>query len=79
MQGTGTALELPQGTGLCVLVNMCEDRIDISGVTTPISFKERQLQVPTSSPSLSQHTWQLLLHQQEHIWCTRALFQRWNR
>lgn len=43
MQRTSIALELPQGTSLCVLVNMCEVRIDILGVTIPISFKEHQL------------------------------------
>lgn len=28
---------------LCVLVNVCEGRTDILGVTIPISFKEHQL------------------------------------
>lgn len=65
MQGTSIALELPQrNRSACPGEHVCEDRIDILGVTIPISFKERQLQVPTSSPSLSQYTWQLLLQQQ---------------
>lgn len=43
MQRTSIALELPQGTSLCVLVNMCDARIDILAVTVPISFKEHHL------------------------------------
>lgn len=42
-QRTHIALELPQGTSLCVVVNVCDARIDILGVTIPISFKEHQL------------------------------------